>query len=401
MSGVCCMVRYGTVRTHSTGVQFAGRFCVQELSKEKQSSSRALVSVDSTSNANTGLSYWALFVDDDWKDVYKKQLSCQDILSKSAWSQLIPARGELKESTKPEDYVVFHFWYLALVNCHGTADVGYTAKFTQVDGSQFSYDEKGLVSLFVVSLIFYSLLTAAHAYGCVRLWKEFIYHWAVRLLSICIGLMFFSSLFGLIHYGKYSNDGIGSVACREIGIFLSFAVEITLMFLLVLLSRGWAIQNEEITHKKIIFPIVGISALLFLILFILSNTTDPASLTYRYSTVPGLFILIIRFAVLGYFLYSLHFTRKLEDSEPKRNFFTLFGVVSSFWFLSLIFVAILGATCPAWLRESLVDWLSRLFSLSALAALAFLMSPSRARNYFSKMSSVQYDNVDAITGENL
>ena len=34
--------------------------------------------------------------------------------------------------------------------------------------------------------------------------------------------MFFSSLFGLIHYGKYSNDGIGSVACREIGICLTF-----------------------------------------------------------------------------------------------------------------------------------------------------------------------------------
>eukprot|EP01132_Coremiostelium_polycephalum_P004083 gene4083-5111_t len=330
--------------------------------------------------------------DDSFPKVYGKSYSCDQKTNHSfvnrmfeiynftnPWSE--PNTQYIKDKQRP------HFWYVVAANCNGTIDINYKLTMKNQGGlwkAQFSYDEQGLEALYLVYFWVFLILVGISVYNAWSLIKTRSFHPIVKILMIAVLLEFFSCFILLIHYGIYSHDGVGAKGLRGFGELLDLGAQIALILLLIFISKGWAISRVTIDEKKIIFGVVGGLSILYLIMFIWYQAgLDPASSVYMYDTVPGILLLIARSLAMIWFMWCAYNTYMEEQHPAKRQFFLYFGVSFVFWFLSLPLISIIAAGVEPWVRQKTVLAIYVTFNALALYIISFLLSPSRASDFFT------------------
>lgn len=160
--------------------------------------------------------------------------------------------------------------------------------------------------------------------------------------------------------------------------------ELVLMFMLILVAKGWAITSNYLTDRNLLLILTGILLLAYLALFIWDYAgRDPASTLYFYESAPGVIVLILRFLTWLWFMWCLRSTLALETLPEKRTFYIYFGIACSLWFLLLPLFVIIATGMEAWYREKVIT--SMTSSLNALALLSFtyLLWPTRAADFFT------------------
>jgi hypothetical protein len=168
------------------------------------------------------------------------------------------------------------------------------------------------------------------------------------------------------------------------------ASNLLLMFLCILIAKGWAITTNYLSQRNIVLIVMSLFALGFIILFIWDNfARDPASVYYFYESPPGVIVLVLRCIIVGWFLWSLRDTLRLENLPERRNFYYIFAICYSAWFVMLPIVVLILSFVDAWVRFKIVRSLSITIDFLGLAALAFLFWPTRAQTYFSIRSTPQ------------
>jgi len=271
--------------------------------------------------------------------------------------------------------------------------MAYTFPFLNPGGlwfAQFSYDQQGIGPIYIFFTIMYILLAIAHAVGVIQQWRTESWHPIIRVLGLAIALQVVSTIAEMIHYSIYANNGIGAPGLLGVGDLMGMASEIVLMFLCILIAKGWAITTSYLTEKNIILIMTALLILAYLALFIWDRVgTDPASTMYFYDSIPGLIVVILRVGVLGWFLWSLRNTIRLESLPEKRTFYMVFGICYALWFLALPGIVLIAYLLAATVRFRLIQGLSVSVDFVALAALAFLLWPSRASKYFVIRASPQ------------
>jgi len=244
--------------------------------------------------------------------------------------------------------------------------------------------------MYIFFTLLFLLLLIIHIIGVVQLIKMESWHPIIRVLSTALTCQFLSCLTEMVHYLIYMNDGIGSPDLKALGDLLSMITQIVLMFLCILVAKGWAITTSYLSDRNILIVTMSLLLLSYLSLFISDNAArDPASTLYFYDSVPGLIVIILRIGVAAWFLWCLRSTVGFEALPEKRRFYIIFGFCYTAWFLLLPGIVALALGLSEWVRFRVVSGLSLTVDAIAFIAFVVLLSPSRAVSFFNIKSTPQ------------
>src|SRR5690606_29965017 len=87
----------------------------------------------------------------------------------------------------------------------------------------------------------------------------------------------------------------------------------------------------------------------------------------------GIIVLVIRVGILGWFVWCLRNTIRLESLPEKRTFYTVFGACYSLWFLALPIIVLIAHFLAPTIRFRLIQGLSISLDFVGIAALAYLL----------------------------
>lgn len=128
--------------------------------------------------------------------------------------------------------------------------------------------------------------------------------------------------------------------------------------------------------------LAGLSAM-FLVLFGWERWgRDPGLTTFRFQSIAGYLILAVRIGCAGYFGHSLRGTYKTENRPDKQGFYTKFAVTFGLWLISTPVVVTVGLILDPWVRFKWVEGLLLACNSFGLAAMAYLLWPTRVNEYF-------------------
>ena len=96
---------------------------------------------------------------------------------------------------------------------------------------QFSYDIQGILELFIVYVVAYSLLFPVQLYAL-----NVQRHSLPMLLTSCLAAEYCGIFLSVVHYATYSVDGAGVNALRLAGSFIDTAAQVSQLTYLHVLS---------------------------------------------------------------------------------------------------------------------------------------------------------------------
>jgi len=327
-----------------------------------------------------------------WDAAYnaRNEKSCAELVAmhRDGSAGITPVKNGQIYRFSPFQVTRAYFWYAAVADCDSLSgiDIIYQAQFINPGGiwdAQFSYDEQGVLQMYITFAIFYIILMLVHFWGVWQMTKDDSWHPIVRILTAALFSEFLSCIMELIHYSIYVNDGIGALGMHSVGELLDMTSQILLMFLCILVAKGWAITSSLLTHKQALIIILGFFLISYLSLFIWDNAgRDPASTIYFYDSVPGLIVILMRVAMTAWFLWCLRSTLSFEMLPDKRRFYILYGFFYTIWFLILPGIVALALVFAEWERFKTVKALTLTADSLAFLSLVILWWPSRASSLF-------------------
>jgi len=329
------------------------------------------------------------FGDKSWDKVYKQGLDCKSALqlsvSNTSFSSDVPQPFEFFESQRP------HYWYIALLNCGGKEyDIEYHMQFNQAKqdwNQQFSFDQQYLELTYILFSVVFLLGFFVHLYGDYQLYRAKSFHPVIRLLTISLSFEILSLWSYLIHYAIYSKNGVGNSFLYITGNIFDYLAALVFMLLLILIAKGWGITFPAISHirdqRLVLFGILGVFFVFYVVLFFWSLFgLDPASTVYVYQSIPGIIFLVVRFLTLLYFIFSIYMTLRGENDASKRQFYLIFGVGYTLWFLSLPLIVLIALRLDPWVRMKVVTGIYLVVTLFGYAVIGSLLWPRWAVKYF-------------------
>eukprot|EP00455_Lapot_gusevi_P029449 TRINITY_DN3152_c0_g2_i1.p1 TRINITY_DN3152_c0_g2~~TRINITY_DN3152_c0_g2_i1.p1 ORF type:complete len:424 (+),score=143.04 TRINITY_DN3152_c0_g2_i1:68-1339(+) len=343
--------------------------------------------------------------DFSWPAVYNKPLSCSEKRSKALLSVpvvfqngVFEHRGIVFEHLRPR------FWYVVLANCQRIYGVTYQVTFENSVASgwskQFGVNEQGLNTLYLVYFLVVAALVAVHGYGLRPLWSNGLppIH---RLFTAGLCILWLAIALELFHLFVYMANGFGSPLMHGFSQLLRVVSQLCMLFLLLLLSTGWCISTENITHRsRIITTFLALSAS-YLLLLLWAAGRDPASTLYVYDSFPGACIVALNVAALAMFLSWLRESHDAENDPEKKAFYWRLGVSYGWWFASLLVVVLIAGILSPWVREKVVTTIQLTVDVVAYAGMVFLLWPSRANNNFKISTPNISEEYDSLINETM
>jgi len=332
-----------------------------------------------------------LFYDDEdnsWPTVYSRRdsLSCEEKVAMAKANRTIIAGEHRLDSF--EDKLRPHYWYVVISNCGSSSrmEFQYEFEFLNVGGEwerQFSFDEQGLIGMYLFFWLFFFVVSVIHIKGVWILISSNNFHPIVRLLTATLTLETFSLLCTFIHYAIYASNGVGTSGLKGLGEILDMSAQLMFMFLLILIAKGWCITRSQISGQKLLLVIVSLFLIGYVSLFTWENVgRDHASSLYIYESIPGILLLVLRAFTMGWFLWELRITYIEEDNSEKRRFYLIFGTIYSIWFFMLIVIVVVAVILSAWDRAKVVIGMYLCMNCLGFCALAYLLWPSRITQFF-------------------
>jgi len=347
-----------------------------------------------------------LLYDDEtfsWPSFYPERdsLSCEQKVNMSKRSIVIndasPGFEEFNDTRRP------HFWFIAVSQCEsGNLQLDYDLTFLNPGGPwirQFSYDEQGLVGMYLFFWLIFLLELVVHLTGVWKMIQTKNYHPIVRLLTVALALETASLFVSFIHYAIYASNGIGSPGLLGLGDILDITSQLVFMLLLILIAKGWTITRQEITNKRLLLISISLLMICYLILITWQNVgMDPADTIYIYETIPAIILLVLRVIILGWFLWCLRDSYMTEIHSKKKKFYVIFGIIYVVWFLMLPFIALVAIGIPAWNRYRVVQGMYLSMNLLGFSALCYLLWPSKIAEFFAVEKPDFLEGSDPLLG---
>eukprot|EP00761_Pharyngomonas_kirbyi_P012653 gb/GECH01012680.1/.p1 GENE.gb/GECH01012680.1/~~gb/GECH01012680.1/.p1 ORF type:complete len:424 (+),score=49.73 gb/GECH01012680.1/:1-1272(+) len=297
----------------------------------------------------------------------------------------------LSDNPEYEEHIDEHytrFWYIALSMCNKekTQDFEMLLHFEN-PGSwwsrEFSADKQGVLELYLTFLILYIIVGAVYGYGLFVLWRRSSLHLIVKLFAVTLYLYIIGVFLLWVHYTKYASDGFGVYGLEGLGIVFKTASELLLITLLLLMASGWTISTTELQFKRIFIGVIGTLVALYVILFIWAEIgVSPESTIYVYDTPPGITLAVLRFPLLGFFIYLCIRSYLKEMETMKKRFYIVFASAYSVWFLILPFIVFLAYAFDPWNRYIAIESISMVFYFISLVSMCVLLWPKLADKLF-------------------
>jgi hypothetical protein len=170
---------------------------------------------------------------------------------------------------------------------------------------QFSYEQHDILEIVLFSFFVYLAILPL---VLVRIYKSLHYFYVILLLYISIELL--NRLLLLVHVIVYSYNGNGIFSFEYFSLILDSISEILIIFLLILLSKGYSISVLNLKYfKKTFFYIFLFLSVLFIISHAISVIQfDTLFHTTSYDTLFGFFELCMRIMYMVWFFHELKTT---------------------------------------------------------------------------------------------
>lgn len=355
---------------------------------------------------------------DAWPAIYKiRDISCAQQLAKatlvlsvhdlqnSAATNRAPAGVTLLdvESSRPR------WFYVALINPDGhtpfasnsttqlsTTTAGgqiglqqFELQFTNAGGlmlHQFSFDEASVLQQSIVYMCVFILLLPLLQWMRRHAKSKQMQYLVLKQLMLCTALAFLSSMFDVIHYGRFASDGRGASNALALSYVTEFMSVLVLLHIFLNLSKGWTISTNFVIHARRQFAFLALYWIAYLIFFAWQQLLqDPATTLFVYSSVPGLALVLLRLVSLALFLYNLQQTFRAEHDAPRRRFYVVLLCSGTWWICMLPLIVLIAAQIDSWQRAKVVYAMTHIVHIGALLLLMWLFRPFRRNRFFVVM----------------
>lgn len=324
---------------------------------------------------------------DSWPSVYGSGVNCNCDCAIAKAKDLSPIApnipsGAVIDPPPIKEHLRPRFWYVAVISC-SEASVDYTVTMEQIDGSQLGVNEDGLFLLYIIMFFVWGVALMGQAWASRWLWRARTFHPIIKLFTMSIFWWFLFTTCEMMHWAAFAGNGVGIPFIEGIGRVCEVLGRVTFILLVMLIAKGWTISSTVLTERPQLLGAVALLLLVYIILAIWDLAgRDPASTLYVYDSAPGVIICLLHVAVLVWFVLRVNKSFREEVHTEKRKFYWRFGLVYSFWFISLPIVVIIGAIDAPWSRQKTVESLIMVVNTFWFGALGWMLWPSRANRYF-------------------
>lgn len=208
-------------------------------------------------------------------------------------------------------------------------------------------------------------------------------------ISLTAGLI--SSCCFLTHFIAFQNFGVGFKRIRFLGVFGGVVADSTLFLIGILTSVGWAITIHKLPNPRNFLGLVAVIGGLTALLELHSDATlDESTKLYTYESPGGVFVLVLKMAMLCWFSFQMKSTYEEELHDKKRRYYKYFGMSVGVWMLHAPLTVILAFSVSPWYRFKVVfiaDITSRFLGLLVVSVLlGGPFSPISQENSFNANS---------------
>lgn len=301
-----------------------------------------------------------------------------------------------------QDLIQPRFWYISMVACYRVGDpphcqwnydpsldIDIEYDIWLVNGNpysrqqnpfeyQFSFDRQDTVEIYLTFLFLYVILFPVQVYAACRQ-----KHLITRLFTLSLFLEPLGILLNVFHVLIFALDGQGIELLSILGDIMDIFSQTLFMLLLLLLAKGWAITNQTMTYKPVLFGVWSTYLCVNILLYVWNKTeVDVIQDIDEYMTWPGILSLVIRLSIMAWFLFELRSTMLYEHNKQKLQFFLHFGASSLVWFVYLPLLALIAIQVSALWRFKLMLGITYSVDFVAFAVMTNLLWPTRSEQYF-------------------
>eukprot|EP01124_Arcella_intermedia_P033618 TRINITY_DN8106_c0_g1_i3.p1 TRINITY_DN8106_c0_g1~~TRINITY_DN8106_c0_g1_i3.p1 ORF type:complete len:454 (+),score=67.05 TRINITY_DN8106_c0_g1_i3:2-1363(+) len=340
--------------------------------------------------------YLGINEDGSWDNAYdnRDKLTCQELvdLHRGGSAGIQNVVSGVESQFRVHQATRAYFWYVVLADCSSTRiDVShYDMRFTNPGGyweREISYDEFDVPQMYIAFFLLYVILISLHCWGVWKLIKVESWHPLVRILTGAITLESCAVLFEMIHYLIYLRDGVGAPGLQGVAEFMGMASEIVLMFLCILVAKGWAITTLLLTDRNLIIVVMVLFVISYLGLFVWDYVWKDPSTIYFFESIPGIILICMRVLFTGWFLWCIRQTVNFESLPDKKKFYFVFGFCFLLWLLLLPIAVCISLAISPWVRFKIIRGLSLSIDSTAFISFTVLFWPYLVSKYFNVSSS--------------
>ena len=236
--------------------------------------------------------------------------------------------------------------------------------------TEFSHEEIGLLSLYVLVLILFLGLLFTNIF---KYYEEYRRSEKIDspmlMLSISIGIEVMSILMQTFHLCKYSYDGQGIVILDLMSIMAEVAAQFSMTLLLILISWGWTLTYRRFADIDLYIPLIGLLLMVHLVIGGLTYiTNDAASKYHDFEGVQGILLICVRIGMFAYFIYGYKITYPRAILKVK-NFLDWFVICGGIYLLAFPFFCLIALVCAHYIRHKVIVIGNLLMQLLAMAFL--------------------------------
>ncbi|RYY33675.1 hypothetical protein EON62_04010, partial [archaeon] len=295
------------------------------------------------------------FDDDAWEQVISREVACQDLnmLATGRLTLLPSATSRVVQFTESERPHYWYFQFVSLPDCSVPVSATYTVTFLQADGSQLSYDAKGMPAtaavFFTMYLIFMAVLGFVYFF---RSRPPFVPR-LVKLLLLAVLLYTFAIMFSLIHFSKEDVDGEATSGSLVMYSLCSLSAYLTLWALAVYAAGGLGITKPNWSWKENI-PFISMYTTLLVtclaLVIVLFADYEPMEPNFVVNMWPRI-VLVVASILFGLFwCIRMRHTYMTEARVDKRKALRTLFIVLGVQFLIQPVFEIIAAASPEYER---------------------------------------------------
>ncbi|EFX77644.1 hypothetical protein DAPPUDRAFT_54015 [Daphnia pulex] len=278
------------------------------------------------------------------------------------------------------------WWFIAVSNCPSSKGLSLKYRFWMTNGpsddiwfQHFSADEFYILHMLIGFLLAQLTLSIV----CIMCGRELkarqLLHSTYKMFITSVLLQAVGLFLLTVAYGKYANDGVGSI-----GRMFEATSEIFYILMLILLGKGYTVTRARLRSRSVVKVTVFMSlyCVTYIALFTYERQYfDPGKVLYVYESPAGYGLLVLRFLGWMTFVYGLAFT--LKHYPEKNGFYLPFFFFSSLWFVSGPVIIILSNhLVDKWVRETSMVGVEHSFALLGFLAFLVLTRPNAANSNF-------------------
>jgi E3 ubiquitin-protein ligase DOA10 len=100
-------------------------------------------------------------------------------------------------------------------------------------------------------------MAPVYTYVVLRAWNKENIHPIVKMLLVSMYLQLTAILFGVIHYAKYTEDGVGIPPFAAFSEAFQTAARLSFALMLILVAQGWTVTTNVVRNKNQVIFLMG------------------------------------------------------------------------------------------------------------------------------------------------